>query len=138
METNQHRLRLILSNILFLSSGILIITGIISYNIKAIPWFVKHCDIPLSIKNIYNYSIWIGLSMLFYGLGLNEKNKLKKYLYYYNLSYFFILYFSTYLFDYNLDFMVETTIVINCLIITTLICLIYYLYLVLNKLIFRG
>lgn len=88
---------------------------------------------PEWLVNIWLYGIFISAGLLFRVIGIEEKNKFVKVLIYYNISSFFILLLMAYSINDILDFYLNAKFVINCFILTTIICLIYYLYLLFKR-----
>ncbi len=85
-------------------------------------------------NNIYNFGYFSGISLLLLGLAVKEKNNKLKHLIYFACSFFFIGLFLTYGLDKLIDPFIKTNKVILSIIITTLLCMIYYSYLYLRQL----
>ena len=83
---------------------------------------------PEWLNNISIYGRFITIGLIFTGMAINESNKALKHLIFYNISSFCFLLFLTYAINDLFDIWINSLTVINCIIITTIACLIYYLY----------
>lgn len=77
---------------------------------------------------VYAIFLCLGLSILYYGFGRDEKDIKVKYLLYYNLSWYFGLVSTLYIFNYYFTNLVKTHKVFVSFILSSTICLLLYTY----------
>jgi len=77
-------------------------------------------------SGIYSLGIMPGISLIFFGIGIEEKNINKKRFIFYPISFFFMIVFLTYMLNICFDWFFETNKMNLAYIITFIVCIFYY------------
>jgi len=95
--------------------------------------FITYYWVELKVVNkeaadiLYWLPNMIGISLVFFGMGIREE-RLIKHLFYYPVSWFFGFLALLYVTDLFIDVMIDINKVILSMILTTMLCLLYYIY----------
>ena len=109
-----------MGRVLKITGGLILVMGFI----------LHHCYYQIN-KDAADILYWlpnmVGISLVFFGMGIREE-RLIKHLFYYPVSWFFGFLALLYVTDLFIDVMIDINKVILSMILTTMLCLLYYIY----------